>query len=351
MDGGSDSESPTTATEKEVRLPFFEKLKAQVGLNGGKTGHVHGGSSSSNGSTSITSLAKKASQSSIGSSSSGSGSGSSGRRRVEPSGSKRPLPSLKERRESVEEEEEEGSDTELAYASFGGDNDAPLVPAKATKPLIPKGRGLGIAIAAANADKGSNSIPFPPSPSPEPPKRADSSTSSSSGRTASTTETSSSSYSASRGRMGPSSSLERHQGASAKRVGVKIVAASEMGDDDRLADTHAERRTPTVGGAATLGTRLLTTSGNRDDLDIPLSPASTPSPTTTSFSAGSQGGKKQLRQCRKCLKLIPRGKWVYVDVGTPEAGVMCDWDWKDSYLPKVSLRIMPSIMTFVDECW
>ncbi|KAG8903992.1 hypothetical protein FRB99_002404 [Tulasnella sp. 403] len=64
------------------------------------------------------------------------------------------------------------------------------------------------------------------------------------------------------------------------------------------------------------------------------SPTSSPSPTTTSFSNASSKKKKQVRRCRKCLKMIHDGKWVHVDVGTPKAGVMCDWDWKDSYLPK-----------------
>ncbi|KAG8886028.1 hypothetical protein FRB98_001504 [Tulasnella sp. 332] len=315
--------SPTSPVNS-VRLPFFEMLKAQVGI-GGKLEKTPSVGSSRSGGT----LTKKASQSSVSSSihsRSGSGSASSVasvRRRLESSKQAPSMPSVKEKRESVDPDD--NSDTELAYASFTDPEPLAVsttITSISTAPLKLKGKGA------------SNSIPFPPSPSPQPPKRKDSSTSSSSGRSASTAVTSSSSYSVAGAGAGADGAQDGP--SSGMRVGVKIVAASEIGGDDH------QHKEPEIPSTAPLGTRgeLLATAGlNRpEDLDVPVSPVSTPSPTSTNFTNGipstSGGKKRQLRQCRKCLKMIPRGKWVYVDVGTPEAGVMCDWDWKDSYLPK-----------------
>ncbi|KAG8996636.1 hypothetical protein FRB94_008168 [Tulasnella sp. JGI-2019a] len=314
----SSEASPTSplSPTKSVKLPFFEKLKA------GMNGKTRTSTPSSGSSGSSATLAKKTSQSSVRSSHSGTGSASSAasvRRRLENSKQTQPpsMPSVKEKRESIEADDE--SDTELAYASFA-DPEPVAPPPPPVAPLNLKGKGA------------SNSIPFPPSPSPiPPPTRKDSSASSSSGSTA---LTSSSSYSA--GATGEAgSSRDRHQNGSASRVGVKIVAASEMGGDDHQ---HKEPEIPITAPLRTRGELLTTTDLRRsDDLDVPPSPVSTPSPTTTDFTTATSKvskTKRQVRQCRKCLKMIPRGKWVYVDMGTPEAGVMCDRDWKDSYLPK-----------------
>ncbi|KAG8948288.1 hypothetical protein FRC04_009926 [Tulasnella sp. 424] len=314
------SASSESSSSLSVRLPFFERLKAAK----------KSGSQSSSGSSG-TALFKSSSMR----------SSSSTKSDVRPLGIEKALAPVQERRESSSTMSD---DVQLAY-DFDGEDDEPSPPAPAKPVALPEIAPLVIRRPSQDAvGKGSsylssagaisNSVPFPSPPGTSEKLNTGSASVSHGGVRADSLETSSSSSSSS---SAVSTSLLHNKTANGKPiVGVKIVAA---GDGD-----GATIREAGVGGSqGMLGGDLLTGGDGNGMLE---SPTSSPSPTSTSFTGASFAAttdvvkavqkmkKKRVRQCRKCSKMITDGKWVAVDVGTPEAAVLCEYDWKEDYLPK-----------------
>ncbi|KIO32578.1 hypothetical protein M407DRAFT_18619 [Tulasnella calospora MUT 4182] len=315
----SQSSASSESSSLSVRLPFFERLKAAK----------KSGSQSSSGSSG-TALFKSSSMRSI----------SSTKSEIRPLGIEKALAPVQERRESSSTMSDD--DVQLAYAFGEEDEPSPPSPAKPaaipqTAPLMirrssqdPEGERLPhLASGAESGNTINNSIPFPSPPETAEKLKAGSPIVSHGGVRADSLETSSSSTSSS---SAVSTSL-LHNKNGKPVVGVQIVGAG-----DRDGATVRERA---VGSQGLLGGDLLA-GGQMDGSGMLESPtSSSPSPTSTSFStttgvvsAVSKMKKKKVRQCRKCSKIITDGKWVAVDVGTPEAAVLCEYDWKEDYLPK-----------------
>ncbi|KAG8961392.1 hypothetical protein FRC00_012412 [Tulasnella sp. 408] len=315
----SQSSASSESSSLSVRLPFFERLKAAK----------KSGSQSSSGSSG-TALFKSSSMRST----------SSTKSDVRPLGIEKALAPVQERRESSSTLSDD--DVQLAYDTFDGEDEpTPPTPAKPaaipqTAPLVIRrpsqdAEGKRLPHLASGAESGNiinNSIPFPSPPGSAEKLKQGSPIVSHGGVRADSLETSSSSTSSS---SAVSTSL-LHNKNGKLAVGVKIVAA---GDGD-----GATVREAAVGSRGLLGGDLLTGGDGSGMLESPTS--SSPSPTSTSFSTTSDvvtavqkmKRKKKVRQCRKCSKVITDGKWVAVDVGTPEAAVLCEYDWKEDYLPK-----------------